>query len=174
MKKIYIILMHTNTIPSRIVKLFTRYEYSHVAISLEKSCNILYSFGRKSLKNPLIGGFTSEHKNGDFFTFFNNTKCKIYEAQITTNQYTDIEQSLKIMNKNSDIYKYDFLGIVFRFFNIPLTFKNKYVCSNFVAHVLEKNGVCTFNKRTCLVKPKDFESIAGFKLIYSGLYNLYN
>ena len=174
MKKIYIILMHTNTIPSRIVKLFTRYEYSHVAISLEKSCDILYSFGRKSLKNPLIGGFTSEHKNGDFFMIFSNTICKIYEIEITDNQYTEIKQTLEIMNENSTIYKYDFLGIVFRFFNIPLIFKNKYVCSNFIAHILEKNGICTFNKRTCLVKPKDFENIPSFKLIYSGPYHSYD
>ena len=32
MKKIYILLMHTKTIPSKIVRFFTRYKYSHVAI----------------------------------------------------------------------------------------------------------------------------------------------
>lgn len=42
MKKIYLILMHTYTIPSRLVRLFTRYEYSHVGISLEKECNKIY------------------------------------------------------------------------------------------------------------------------------------
>lgn len=174
MKKIYIILMHTNTIPSRIVKFFTRYQYSHVAISLKKSCDILYGFGRRNLKNPLIGGFTAEHKTGEFFTLFNNTMCKIYEIAVSDKQYTDITQTIEFMDKNSTIYKYDFLGIIFRFFKIPITLKNKYVCSNFVAHILEKNGVCTFNKKTCLVRPKDFESIPCFKLIYSGLYNSYN
>ena len=39
MKKIYILLMHTNTKPSKFVKLMTKYEYSHVAISLEKECS---------------------------------------------------------------------------------------------------------------------------------------
>lgn len=44
MKKIYILLMHTNTIPAKIIKFVTRYEYSHVGISLEKNCNTIYSF----------------------------------------------------------------------------------------------------------------------------------
>lgn len=37
MKKIYILLMHTNTMPARLIRAITRYEYSHVAISLDES-----------------------------------------------------------------------------------------------------------------------------------------
>ena len=49
MKKIYILLMHTYTIPSKIVKIFTNYEYSHVGISLSRECDEIYSFGRKKI-----------------------------------------------------------------------------------------------------------------------------
>ena len=77
-KKIYILLMHTNTVPSKIVRLFTRYEYSHVAISLEKKCYKTYSFGRKNLYNILNGGLSIQKKDGAFFTKFNKTTCKIY------------------------------------------------------------------------------------------------
>lgn len=38
-KKIYIIQMHTHTMPARIIKLATRYEYSHIAISLTADCS---------------------------------------------------------------------------------------------------------------------------------------
>ena len=53
MKKIYIILMHTNTIPSKLVRFFTRYKYSHVAISFNKNCDVTYSFGRTNLYSIL-------------------------------------------------------------------------------------------------------------------------
>ena len=46
---ICIIQMHTNTIPSKLVRFFTRYKYSHVAISLSRNCDILYSFEEKKL-----------------------------------------------------------------------------------------------------------------------------
>lgn len=57
MKKIYVILLHTNTIPSKLVRFFTNYKYSHVAISLSRNCDILYSFGRKKIDSIFNGGF---------------------------------------------------------------------------------------------------------------------
>lgn len=57
MKKIYVILLHTNTIPSKLVRFFTRYKYSHVALSLSRNCDILYSFGRKKIDSIFNGGF---------------------------------------------------------------------------------------------------------------------
>ena len=43
MKKVYILLMHTNTMPSKIIKFFTRYQYTHVGIALEKNCENICS-----------------------------------------------------------------------------------------------------------------------------------
>jgi len=170
MKKIYILLMHTNTVPAKLVKFFTRYLYSHVAISLDKSCYLTYSFGRRSLYNILNGGFSIQKKDGPFFKKFNKTICKIYELEITDKQYEDVKQIIDDMERNTDNYKYDFLGIVPRFFKIPVTFENKFVCSYFVAYLLEKANICTFEKNTCLVIPKNFENLRGIKLIYSGNY----
>ena len=62
MRKIYIIQMNTKTLPSIIISLFTRYSYSHVAISFNRNCDVTYSFGRKSLYSILNGGFVMENK----------------------------------------------------------------------------------------------------------------
>ena len=62
MKNIYLLLMHTHTIPSKIVKIFTRYEYSHVGISLDENCDTIYSFGRRKLNSILDGGFSIENR----------------------------------------------------------------------------------------------------------------
>ena len=80
MKKIYILLMHTNTIPSKIIKAATKYRYTHVGISLEKECNTIYSFGRRKFNSILNAGFSIELRNGEFFKKFKNTRCKIYEV----------------------------------------------------------------------------------------------
>lgn len=174
MKKIYILLMHTNTIPARIIKTVTKYEYSHVAFALDEDCDTIYSFGRKKLHSILDSGFVIEHRNGDFFRTFNKTVCSIYEVQVTDIQYERVKEIIKTMKENSKNYKYDFVGIVLRYFGIPLTFKNRYVCSYFVASVLEKAQIHIFNKKTCLVKPKDFSNVEGFNEIYRGKYLLYH
>ena len=74
------------------------------------------------------------------------------------------------MQKNIEEYKYDFIGIVPRFFGIPFTIKNRYVCSYFIASLLEENGIYKFEKPACLTKPKDFENLKGFKEIYRGKF----
>lgn len=173
MKKIYILLMHTYTMPSKIVKIFTNYEYSHVGISLSRECDEIYSFGRKKINSILNGGFVVEKKDGEFFKKFNNTKCKIYELNVPEEKYLELKKILNDMKRNSNKYKYDFLGILPRYFKIPLTIKNRYVCSYFVAYVLEKSNIYKFTKNVCLINPKDFESLKGFKEVYSGKFKLY-
>ena len=173
MKKIYVIQMNTKTIPSRFVSLFTMYKYGHVALSLDEECNITYSFGRRSLYSILNGGFVIENKNGKFFNKFNNTNCRVYEVEVTEEQYNSLYETIENMMNNQDDYKYDYVGIILRYLKLPITFKNKYVCSYFVAELLEKYDVCEFDKDPCFVKPKDFEKIVGFNEVYTGKYSLY-
>ena len=52
MKKIYIVLTHSGTALSKIIKGFTKDEFSHVSISLDKELNEMYSFGRLNPYNP--------------------------------------------------------------------------------------------------------------------------
>ncbi len=173
MKKIYILLMHTRTIPARIIRKVTNYEYSHVGICLDKDCNAIYSFGRKHLHYVLDAGFLVEYKDGEFFKTFNKTKCKIYEVEVTNKQYNEVKKILNDMLNNNEKYKYDFFGIIPRYFGIPITIKNRYVCSYFVASILEKANIHNFEKDVCFVNPKDFENIQGFNEIYSGNYTNY-
>lgn len=174
MKKIYVLLMHTSTIPANFVKFMTGYKYSHVAISLDKSCSTIYSFGRKKINSILDAGFTVENKNGEFFKKFNNTYCKICELIVTEEQYENITNTIRFMESNEKMYKYDFIGTAFRYLNIPLYFENKYVCSYFIASLLEENNIYNFNKKSYFVKPKDFEKLISTNEIYTGMYNLYN
>lgn len=166
-------MMKTGTMPSRFISLFTRYKYSHVAISFNKNCNTTYSFGRRRVNSFLDGGFVTTHKNGDFFKKYRKTECIIYEMKVERKKYLMLKKMIKDKKNHALEYKYDFLGIILRYFYIPITFKNKYVCSYFVADLLEECDVYTFKKKTCFVKPKDFNKIRDSELIYQGNYLLY-
>ncbi len=170
MEKIYIIQMHTNSMPSRLVRLATRYPYSHVGISLTGDCGEIYSFGRKSLRNFLNGGFVKERRDGLFFRKFQKTQCRVYELALDENSYESIIRQLSFMESHSQRYKYDFTGAFLRTLHLRITFTDKYVCSTFVAEVLENAGACHFKKELCFIKPEDFENIAGAREIYTGMY----
>lgn len=173
-KSIYIILMHTKTIPAKFVRTFTRYEYSHVAISLEKNCNISYSFGRRNPYSIIKSGFIVEKKNGRFFRRFKDTRCRIIELKISEKKYNKIQEILDTMVEHKKEFKYDYLGMIVNFFKIPTSFKNRYVCSSFVATLLKDAKVYDFDKKLCFVKPKDFAILEGSKEIYSGKFSSYN
>lgn len=129
--KIYIIQMHTYTIPSRLIKTITNYEYSHIAISLDRNCNTIYSFGRKKYTSFINGGFSVEHKSGEFFSKFKDTTCRIYELDVTIEQYNALKKIINYMKKNRESYKYDYIGVFLRYIKVPVRFKDKYVCSFF-------------------------------------------
>lgn len=171
-KKVYILIMHTYTRWARFIRFFTRFEYSHVAISLDKSCDYIYSFGRLKPRT-IIGGFTREYKHGEFFNIYNRTKCKIFEVSITKKKYENLVKLLENMQKKKDNYKYDYIGVIARWFKIPVRFKNRYVCSYFVASVLKQTKIYDFNKKCYYVEPKDFDNMKGVSLVYKGLYNTY-
>lgn len=173
MKKIYLILMHTHTVPSNFVKFLTNYEYSHSALALTKDCDRTFSFGRIGVGSPLKGGFAVQEKSGEFFRKFNRTNCEIFERKVTDGQYASLKSMLDVMETNSRKYKYDFVGMVPRYFNIPVKLKNRFVCSYFTAYALKSCGICDFEKDVCFVKPRDLGSLNGFTLIYKGRFSEY-
>ncbi len=173
MKKIYIIQMHTKTIPSRFIKLFTRYKYSHIAISFDKSCNVIYSVGRKKYNTILDAGFVEDYKYGEFFKKFKDTSCRIYELNVTNEQYNKLKEKIIYIRDHEELFKYDYFGLIFRYFKLPIIFKNKYVCSYLIAKLLEESGIYKFPKEVHFIEPKDFEKIKNITEIYKGNFLLY-
>ena len=171
MKKIYIILTYSGTIPSKLIKLFTCYSYSHVSISLNKNINTMYSFGRKNVYNPFNGGFIVEKKNGLFYKRFNKTKCLILEIEVENKKYCELRKLLKEYKINQDTYKYDILGLIPRIVNIKIKRKNHKVCSEFVGNLLQSSNIYNFDKE--VIKPIDFMNIPFKKIIYEGSLNKY-
>ena len=80
MKRIYIILTYTGTILSRIIKYYTKDEFSHVSIALDSELRHMYSFGRLNPYNPFWAGFVHERINSGTFKRFSNTRAKIYSV----------------------------------------------------------------------------------------------
>ena len=170
MKKIYLLLMSSRTIPDTVIRRITGYKYGHAALSLTKDCKILYSFGRRSVHNILNGGFTIELQDGLFYTVFNETVCTIYELDVTEQQYMKLHAVLDQMAYRMNTYNYDYLGIVLRYFHLPVSFKKKFVCSSFIARLLKMTGIYEFDKPDFYVRPSDLRMIPGLREIYTGKY----
>ena len=171
MKKIYFVLTYTGTVLSKIIKLRTRNEFSHVSISLDKELNNMYSFGRKNPYNPFFGGFIQEYKDKGTFKRFKNTKASIYSLEITDEQYEIIKDLIAKMQKEKNLYKFNVLGLFAVGLHIKLKFDKSFYCAEFVKFVLEKSKI--ENELPEIIKPEDFRYLKGLNMIYSGFLKEY-
>lgn len=168
--KIYIILTYTGTMLSKIIKLGTRDEFSHVSIALDSGLNKMYSFGRLNPYNPFIGGFVHEYVDSGTFKRFKNTRAKIIELEISDKKYAKIKSAIRKIEQNKDKYKFNVLGLFAVGLHIKLRFKNSFYCAEFVKYVIDSADVGL--KLPELIRPENFKEIQG-KEVYAGLLREY-
>ena len=173
MRKIYIVLTHTGTIVSRLIKIFTRNKYSHVSIALDENMDEMYSFGRLNPYNPFLGGFVREGIHIGTFKRFKNTKSQIFSLEIADEQYQKLKDILEKMCINKQAYKFNITGLVFALFRKRLMRKNKFYCSQFVRYVMENSDIKDKHMSE-VIKPEDFKKLENLHMEYEGLLRLYD
>lgn len=164
---IYIVLTRTSTTLSKLIHFFTKDEYTHAAISLDKNLNSMYSFGRKNTYNPFIGRFRKENINEGIYGICKTLPGTILEVEVTKQQYEKVEEMLWHFQCNSHIYKYNYKGLISNLINRPVYYDNRFLCSEFVYYILNKSGVLELNIPRNLVRPQNLLCAAGAS-IYEG------
>lgn len=168
MKTVYILLSRSNTACARFIRLMTACRYNHSSISLAGDIACFYSFGRRKLNNPLIGGFVRETLDAGVFSLNLDQPCVLYSLEVSDEAYAKMEGQVEECLANYPSYRYNFLGIPFTYFGIPLTRKKHYQCGQFVARMLEMTGACTLPRPVSLMQPMDFVKIPELVLVYTG------
>lgn len=171
MKKIYIILTHTGTILSNIIKTYTKDEYSHVSISLDEELKEMYSFGRLNPYNAFIGGFIHEKIDEGTFKRFKKTQAKMYSLMIEDNQYEKIENKIKEMEQEKETYKFNIYGLFAVSIHKKIKAPRTFYCAEFVKYILDEAGIKV--ELPEIIRPENFKSIPNMKLEYVGLLKNY-
>ena len=172
-KCIYIVLSKTQTIPSRLIKKWTKEPYAHTSLAYDLELKDMYSFARKRLHNPFYCGFIREDIETGVFGRDVETTCLVLRLWVTANQRKRIVRIVEQFKKNKNDYKYNFIGIAGVMFNKAVERKYNYFCSQFVYSVLERSEVELFKKKAGLVRPEDFRVWDEPEGIYEGKLNEY-
>ena len=168
MKKrtIYIIVTRTNTIPSRVIRAWTKSSYNHVSLSFDGELTDMVSFGRLYPSFPIPGGFVHEGRNKGFFRRFQDTQCRVYQKEVSEREYRTFLRLLRRFHQRR--FKFNNLGLITLMAGIPLERDNAYFCSQFCGKMLVESGIYDFNKPFGLLRPSDFCGLEGFTLLYEG------
>lgn len=164
---LYIVLTRTNSTVSKLIGLFTKDEYTHAAISLDKELNNMYSFARKYTFNPFIGRFKHENLNEGLYKFSKNLPGAIIEIEVSKEQYEKATQLVNNFIENSNKYKYNYIGLIHNLLNKEVCYENRFLCSEFVYHILNQSSILDFNMSRNLVKPATLLNSNG-EMIFKG------
>lgn len=170
MKSIYIVLSHSNTIVSKIIKKVTKDKYSHVSLSFDDSCENMFSFGRKYLHIAFIGCFNVENIHKGVYKVHSNATMAIYKLNVNEKQYINAMKKIKDISNNSK--GYNIIGLFLAYFRIRVN-RPKYYCSEFVYNVLSDDNINIINKNNEVFKPMEFTKLNGLELLYEGRINEY-
>ena len=175
MKKVYLVLTHTNTMFSKLIKRHTGHTYNHISIALKEDLSEMYSFGRI---NPYIffwGGFVVESPKFGTFKRFRNTIAKVLELSVDDEAYGIIEYYINQFIADKKTFGYNFRGVLKAKNNVNYqkTYR-KFYCSQFVNYLLVCAHVIPEYHFGAIVKPEDFCTLENAKVIYEGLLREYN
>ena len=172
MQKIYIVLTHTGTLLSKIIRKWTKDEFTHVSIALDEDLNQMYSFGRLNPYNPFWGGFVQEGIHIGTFKRFKKTEAFIYSLDITQEQYIMAKNEIRRIEEHKTEYYFNVLGLLAVGFHKKIQPNHSFYCAEFVKYILESAEI-PINLPT-IVRPEDFKFIKDYTIIYSGKLKKYN
>ena len=155
MKKIYIVLTYTGSVLSKIVKMYTRREFSHVSIALDEDLQEMYSFGRTFALIPFIAGFVHEQPRKGTFKRFKKTKTRVYSLEVPDDKYEKVLEIIDDFKNNKSQYKFNIGGLACVAIHLKFKREKSFYCAEFVKYVLEQSQIQ--DSLPELIKPEDFK-----------------
>lgn len=167
---IYFIHSSTTSLLSRSIGVYTKNKYNHVSIGFDQELTEVYSFGRKQIHNPLVGGFVREDMESGLFTTAN---CQIYRMAVSQTEYYQMKTMLQAFEERRHELKYNFLGLFFLSWGVEMDRPNHYFCSEFAATVLQEATAIVLPKKVSFMTPQDMTSLSEMEFIYEGALSSY-
>lgn len=132
---LYVVFSATPLKIGSMIRVITRGEYNHVALSFEKDLSRLYSYARYHKSTPFYGGFVEEsaarykHKN---------KVAKIYVCAIplTRENYDKIQCHLATMQASPERHKYNMFSAAATPISKRIHIDGCYTCIEFVTSIL--------------------------------------
>lgn len=166
MDYIYIVLSRSHTTFAKAIRKFTKKYYNHTSISFREDLSPFYSFGRRYPRFMFPAGFITEGVHEGFFRLHPYTEICVIKMPIEDKAQLDtIKRKLKPFVAHPKRYQYNVKKMPLMMAGIPTKNKKKFVCSVFVAYLL--NDILDYGKDYSLVYPEDFLNF-GFEILYEG------
>jgi hypothetical protein len=166
-KHLYVVVLRSATILSKMIHAIKGAEYTHAALALDAPLEYMFSFGRRRAANPFIGCFKRERIGDELYRSCSELPGAVIEIAVSDTQYRSAAALINSFILNSHIYGYNYFGLIGNLCGRSRSRNTRFFCSEFVYYVLRKSGVCNLGKPQGLVCPQDLLAIKG-SVIFRG------
>lgn len=161
---VFIILMHTGTTLSTIIRDVTQDEFSHAAISFNSKLNPMYSFGTKNYPGT-DHGFVQQDPSSNFYRHY-KSKYSVFVMYISKDQRDKMLNRLQYFINNEKNFKFDIAALVACALKIPTEFRKKFFCSRFCMEIIGQ-GI-DLEKVPSLWTPQQMSELNNISLVNKG------
>ena len=153
---IYIVLVKALTGLGKFARRFSKYEYTHIAVCINKNIDDFITFSRKKHYTPFNSGFM--HETLDYYAFGNNEKIKlkIFKLPVTIENKKIIEQYIKkVANDNEYIFNLYSMATMSLFHGFRIY--KAHNCMSFVSKILKLSKSVNMTKKYYKYSIKDID-----------------
>lgn len=145
MKNIYVFFFATQFKTGKAIRLMTRNQYSHVALSFGPDTQMLYSYARYRYHEPLISGFGIEYTDR-YSNYGQTVDIKVCEVPVSDELYDRIQRKIEYYKENQSSTRYNFFDVIAYPFSRHVELEYAHTCISFLLELLEIQDVHTISQ----------------------------
>lgn len=147
-RPLFLMLSRTGTGIGKTIRIFTRYDYNHVSLSLDPSFRRWVSFARYAQGVPLAGGFVAESPER-YFSAGGPIQVKIFRIDIPLDRYRKLKALFSQAGQHDCGLIYNTFGALITPIGLHVPISGAYTCLEFADTVLEESHCSIRSLDTC-------------------------
>lgn len=144
--EIYVVLVKANTGIGKFARIFSKYEYTHIAVSFDAKLDRFITFSRKKHYSPFDSGFMYETLDCYAFAKNESVKLKIFRLPVEKQRLLKIKDYIKSIENDKDyifnLYSMATMPILHGF-----RIYKAHNCMSFVSKIIELSNVVHLEKK---------------------------
>jgi len=132
---LYLMVSRTDTQIGRIIRVFSRYPYNHVSLSIDPTLREWVSFGRFRRDTPLYAGFIRETVER-YLSNDGDTPIRLFRLEISPHKYLRLQQLFARAGYGDTKLIYNLYDAVASSIHLKIPISGAYTCLSFANYVL--------------------------------------
>lgn len=142
---IYVVFIKALTGLGKFSRMLNKYEYTHIAVSLEESLEDFVTFSRKAHHAPFLAGFMHERREHYAFGEHKSVKVKVYRLPVSEADFKRIQEYVLRIERDKD-YIFNLYGMLTMPVLHGLPIYKAHNCMSFVGRIIELSKVVKMKK----------------------------